>query len=129
MSIPCIVCGTRPHDRAYHEEWRRRHRRWAHLLDSRYPTLRGATALGTPSLGQKRPPKSPAKTDVRVRRRAVVEGSVMHEEGRGFRPRGERSRLERLAGTAAFGRRQWALATRARIREFGRAVPVEGEAL
>ena len=50
MSIPCIVCGTRPHDRAYHEEWRRRHRRWAHLLDSRYPTLRGATALGTPSV-------------------------------------------------------------------------------
>jgi len=121
MRPPCIVCGKRPHDRGYHEEWRRRHRRWAHLLERRYPTLRGATTLATPSKVGKEPPKKPATTGALVRRRALVRGSEAEEAGRGFRPRGERSRLERLAGTAGFARRQWDLATRAPILEFGRA--------
>ena len=131
MRPPCIVCGTRPHDGAYHEEWRRRYTRWKNLLERRFPTLKGGgvITLATPSEVGKRPPKKARPVEVRVRRRALVRGSVTEEAGRRFQPRGVRSMNERLPGTRAWAARQWHLATEAKLLPFGRDVRVEGEGL
>ena len=68
MSIPCIVCGTRPHDREYHERYRREYRATKNLLRRSWPRLRGLPA---------RPPV-PERGPVRWYAKVLTGGAVAH---------------------------------------------------
>lgn len=118
---PCIVCGQRPHDAAYHEEWRRRHGRWTNLLESRYPTLRG-----TPLLSGEKPAEKPkpSKAPSRMAHRVEPTPDFLRSVGR---ERGARRRLMTLAGTTQWRRLQGHLAYDAPLRPVrGRPPMVEG---
>jgi hypothetical protein len=68
VTQPCVVCGERPHDRAYHERYRTEYRATAHLLRRSWPRLRGVPP---------RPP-GPVRGDVRWYARVLPGGTVVH---------------------------------------------------
>lgn len=65
---PCIVCGARPHDREYHERYRREYRATKNLARRTWPRLRGMVAS----------PPGPRRGDLRWYAKVLTGGQVCH---------------------------------------------------
>lgn len=72
MRLPCIVCGKRPHDGAYHEVYRREYRACKNLLRRTWPRLRGLAALSAPAL------PAPRRDSLRWYAKVLTRGQVAH---------------------------------------------------
>lgn len=65
---PCIVCGKRPHDGAYHETYRRECKATKNLTRRSWPRLRGMPAAAP----------GPRRSDIRWYAKVLTGGAVAH---------------------------------------------------